>query len=396
MSFPPLNTVKPECQSLLKEVFPLPLFAMRQNIFSKSSRLHEIFKNERVLYPEFVPERLPFRDAQIDELVYAFKPLSEGRKTKNVFVFGSTGTGKTVTVRFVLKELQEYSDRVRALYLNCFEKNSRHAVLVELANFLGAAVPERGLSTAEIHSQFLESLKNCTFSPIIVLDEFDQLLANDGQELLYDLLRTTEQGLRAIPIVLVSNNAEIPAMLEQRVKSSLQASSLSFEPYTPTQLKEILRQRADYAFNQGVLEKEVVNVAAAHAARLGGDARIAIESLLNAGRIAEKENSQKVCLKHLKQAFETVETSVGRKKLPLLSKEEKLLLRLIAESEKGIDSGELFSSFRKAGGKVSDRRFREVLSTLEKQKVVSATQSVKGRGKTRIFKLNVRKEAIGF
>jgi cell division control protein 6 len=368
---------------------------LKQNVFSKTAKLHEVFKNERFLYPEFVPERLPFRDAQIDELVFSLKPLSEGRKARNVFAFGSTGTGKTATIKFVLKELQEFTDRVKALYLNCFEKNSRHAVLVELANALGAAVPERGLSTAEVHSEAMQLLKAQQFSPILVLDEFDQLLANDGVELLYDILRIPEQGLKPIPVILVSNNPELLALLEGRVKSSLQAVSLNFEPYSPMQLKEILKQRAEYAFIEGVLEKEVINVAAAHSAKLGGDARIAIESLLNAGRIAERENSAKVGLKHLKQAFEAVEPSIGRKKIPLLSKDEKTLLAVLSKHPGGIDSGGLFKAFCKVGGKISERHFRGIVSSLEKQKVLNAEQTTKGRGKTRIIKLNVKKESLG-
>ena len=370
---------------------------MRENIFAKgSSRVNEIFRNERVLYPEFVPERLPFRDVQVDELVFAFKPLAEGRKARNVFVHGSTGTGKTATVKHVLKELQEYSDRPRALFLNCFEKNSRHAVLVEFANFLGSAVPERGLSTAEVHAEAMQALKNCTFSPIVVLDEFDQLLEKDsgGQDLLYDLLRVSEQGLRSVGIVLISNRKELLSELEPRVKSSLQAVSAEFSPYSPMQLKEILKQRSAYAFAEGVLEKDIINVASAHASRLGGDARIAIESLLNAGRIAERENSSKVLLKHLKNAFETIELSTGRKKISTLSNDEKALLKILAKSPEGIDSGELFAQFSKSS-KVSDRRFRAIVSGLEKSNVLSAEDSTKGRGKTRIFRLKVKKESIG-
>lgn len=369
---------------------------MKENVFArgKAVKQNELFRNEKVLYPEFVPERLPFRDVQVDELVFAFKPLAEGRKARNVFVFGGTGTGKTATVKYVLKELQDYSDRPRALYLNCFEKNSRHSVLVEFANFLGAAVPERGLSTAEVHAEAMQSLKNCSFAPIIVLDEFDQLLENGGEDLLYDFLRVGEQGLRSIGIVLVSNRRELLSELEPRVKSSLQAISSEFLPYSPMQLKEILKQRASYAFAENALDREVINVAAAHASRLGGDARIAIESLLNAGRIAERENAGKVLLKHLKEAFEAIELSSGRKKIPVLSQAEKSLLEIISKSKGGIDSGSLFAEFSKSS-KVSDRRFREIIAGLEKNRVVSSRQSTKGRGKTRIFSLNVRKETLG-
>src|SRR3990167_7065903 len=128
----------------------------RQNVFSKAGKLREVFKSERFLYPEFVPERLPHRDAEIDNLVYCFQPLTKGLKAHNMFVFGKTGVGKTACVKFVLNELQEFSDRVKALYLNCFEFNSRHSIISKLSNFLGLAMPSRGLSTAELYESLLE------------------------------------------------------------------------------------------------------------------------------------------------------------------------------------------------------------------------------------------------
>ena len=75
--------------------------------------VNSIFKDERFLYPEFVPERLPFRDKELSDLMFCFKPASLGRKPTNIFIYGKPGTGKTVTLKFVLNELEEYSDRVK-------------------------------------------------------------------------------------------------------------------------------------------------------------------------------------------------------------------------------------------------------------------------------------------
>ena len=80
-----------------------------KNIFDSKSE-YSLFKDERFLYPEFVPERLPFRDEEISELVYCLKPATQGKKPTNVFVFGKPGTGKTVALKFVLNELEEFSE----------------------------------------------------------------------------------------------------------------------------------------------------------------------------------------------------------------------------------------------------------------------------------------------
>ena len=68
-------------------------------------------------------------------------------------------------------------------------------MLSEVANFIGAVVPRRGLSTDEVYSKLLESAKRLQFTPIIILDEADQLAVQgkeDASKLLYDLLRIIE------------------------------------------------------------------------------------------------------------------------------------------------------------------------------------------------------------
>jgi cell division control protein 6 len=151
---------------------------MPKNIFADAEE-GEIFRDEKFLYPEFVPERLPYRDAQIDEMVHAFQPVLKGGKPQNVFVFGASGTGKTVTVKYVLRELEAFSNRAKGLYLNCFEYNTRQAVLNQICVFLGVPVPRRGIATDEVYSELLLALKKADFVPLIVLDELDQLMASN-------------------------------------------------------------------------------------------------------------------------------------------------------------------------------------------------------------------------
>lgn len=368
---------------------------MPSNIFAKQAKENCIFNNEEYLYPEFLPERLPHRDVEIDEIASSLNPILKGKRPTNLFLTGGTGTGKTVTARFVLKQLEAYSDRAKSLYLNCFEFNTRNGILAETVSFLGAAMPRRGLSTDEIYSQLLESFKAIDFIPVLVLDEFDQLLLkNEASTLLYDLLRVIEYQKNYFGIILISNNPELPSLLDARVKSSLNFESLTFEQYTPIQLKSILKERVQHAFLPNTVPKEVTDLAAGFAAKNKGDARIAIEALLKAGRNAEKENKKTVSLEHLQTALDSIKSRFLMKSLPALDEHETLLLKILSEKE-ALVSGKLFKEYSSKHKKpLTERSYRLKLAHLQAMNLIQATEKEGIQGKTRLIQLLVPKEQV--
>jgi len=352
------------------------------NIFSSSSQT-SIFKDERFLYPEFVPERLPFRDKEISELVFCLKPASQGKRPTNVFVFGKPGTGKTVSLKFVLSELEEYSDRAKCLYINCFEYSSKQAIISRITNFLGYAVASRGISYAELFSKFVSVLKTKKVLPIIVFDEAEQLLKNEEtKSLLYDLARLPEQQKLSIGLAFISNDSFFLAQIDDRIRSSLQCSSIPFEQYSPSELKEILRERAKYAFNEFILDEDVVPLCAAHAAKLGGDARVAVEVLLKAGRLAAREGAKKVLVKHVRASF-MQEKPVKVEVTSNLSEQEQSIIDLL-KKKKSLDSGAIYEVLK---NKFAERTLRSALSLLEEKKLIVSDKEIKGRGFTRVVKL---------
>jgi cell division control protein 6 len=353
------------------------------NIFDSKKDI-SLFKDERFLYQDFVPERLPFRDKELSELVFCLKPATTGKKPTNVFVYGKPGTGKTVTLKFVLNELEEFSDRAKCLYLNCFEFSSKQAILSKITNFMGYAVPDRGVSSEEVYSKLVAVLRTSKSIPIIVFDEAEQLLKDESKkELLYDLSRLGEQQKLSLGLVFISNDNFFLSNLDDRIRSSLQASSIPFEQYSSSDLKEILKERAKYAFLDYVLEEDVIPLCAAHAAKLGGDARVAIDILLKAGRLAERENSKKVMVKHVRASF-MQEKVVKVEITSNLSDQEKQILSLLEKNSKlDIDSGFIYSSLEK---NFSERTLRSAISELEKKNLVSSQKVIKGKGFSRIIK----------
>src|SRR3989338_2830094 len=319
---------------------------MPKNLFSSSaSKERGVFLDERYLYPEFIPEKLPYREKEIETLVYCFDPVLRARKPLNVFLAGSTGVGKTVCVKYVLNQLEESFDRAKSLYLNCFEYNSRPSVLIAIANFVGAGVPRRGLATDEIFTKMVEYLKKSGFVPIVILDEFDQLLISEQNSiLLYDLLRVVEYEKLHIGIVMISNDVSLTTKLDSRIRSSLAEQTIIFNSYSPSQLKGILKERCDGAFVKGAAGDDIISLAAAHAAKIGGYCRVALESLLRAGRLAERANLSKVSIEHLRSAFEDVDAVSALKSLKHLDGDEKMLLQIIAQNQP-LASGKIYEIY---------------------------------------------------
>lgn len=369
---------------------------MPENLFAKAKRENQLFKDEAVLYPDFLPEQLPEREKELQELVFALKPASSGGKPRNLFIYGPPGTGKTASTRFVLKQLQEFSGKAKAVLVNCFEANSRHAALSFLAHAFGAIIPKRGVGSEEIYSELLGVWKRSGAVPIVVLDEADQLLlTEDGGKLLYDLLRVFELQNTRTGVIIISNDSELLVRLDERVKSSLSVQQLFFEKYSPQQLKTILQERARQAFFPNALDAQVIPIAAGHAAKMGGDCRVGIECLLAAGREAEKRNHEKVLPEHLHQVFASVDKVSLEKRLKYLSPTEIMVLK-IAARHSDLVSGDLLVFVQDEGEKkIGERMFRQIVSKLEQMRLVEAKPVAQGhRGKTRQISLLVEREKV--
>jgi len=235
-------------------------------------------------------------------------------------------------------------------------------------------------------ARLLPVLKRTDFIPIIVLDEADQLLyAGEASKIFYDLLRIVETAKTRFGLVFISNDPGLPAKLDDRVRSSLAQQQVEFHQYLPNQLKSILSERAEYAFLSSALEKDAIDLVAAHAAKHSGDCRIAMSCLLRAGRLAEKENSPKLLVSHVRQAIDELVPRQEEKTAPFLSEQEKVLLELVGDNKP--TSGELFNQYTAVfKNPVSLRRFREIVNGLESKSLVTTEfTALKGRGRTRII-----------
>ncbi len=373
------------------------------NIFEDILTSPRIFKNRDVLRHTYTPDDLPHRDEQIRTLASILAPALRGETPSNVLIYGKTGTGKTATVKFVGRQLEEISRKlnVRCMvhYINCELIDTQYRVLASLANALGRTVPMTGWPTDQVYEEVKKALDMKEQTVIIVLDEIDKLVKK-GDEVLYNLSRiNSELEKGKVSIIGISNDLKFKNYLDPRVISSLSEEEIIFPPYNAEQLKDILEQRAKLAFYDGVLDDEVIPYCAALAAQEHGDARKALDLLRVSGEIAEKENADRVTKEHVKKAVKKIESDHIAEAVRTLPTQSKILLfGMVLLTESGyrkFTTGEVYAVYknlcRRIGMDVlTQRRISDLISELDMLGIINSIVISKGRyGRTREIKLDV-------
>ncbi|MBI4116113.1 orc1/cdc6 family replication initiation protein [Candidatus Pacearchaeota archaeon] len=277
---------------------------------------NNIFKDKSVLQTNYQPREIPYRDEQIKQIASILAPILRGEKPSNLFLYGKTGTGKTLSVQYVKEGLMKRADKtngfnLRIEYLNCKLKkisDTEYRILAELIRKLGGEVPDTGLPTESVYNRFIEIIDSEKQLVILILDEIDQTVKRISDGFLYNLTRlNSELSKSQICIVGISNDLTFLEGLDPRVRSSLSEEEIVFPPYNALQLKEILRIRAKEVFKEDVMNDGVIEKCAAFAAREHGDARRALDLLRISGELAERDGSKKVMIKHIDEANNKIE-----------------------------------------------------------------------------------------
>jgi len=379
---------------------------MEENIFNKFLQTPPLFINREALTISYIPEAISHREKQINDLGRILASALKGGRPSNVFLYGRTGTGKTLVSRFVGSELERISqsngNKVKILYVNCKMKkiaDTEYRLLVALSKELGKEVPFTGLPTDQVYHMFFESLESYNKTIIIIIDEIDTLVQRTGDEILYNLTRVNQELKNSkISIIGITNNLGFIESLDPRVKSSLSEEELIFPPYNALQLQDILRTRSSLAFAPSSLEPGVIEKCAALAAQEHGDARRALDLLRVAGELAERNCEEKVLIKHVDMAQEKIDMDRVLETVKAQPKQSQIVLYTIiqlAEKSKEIQTGEVIDSYQTVciehGLKpLTQRRVSDLIAELDLFGVITTKVISKGRyGRTRVITLNL-------
>ena len=367
-----------------------------------------IFKNKKSLQTTYNPETILHRDEQINTIASILAPALKEDKPSNLFIYGKTGTGKTLTIKHVTQHMKKMASErdiaITIIYLNCKMKriaDTEYRIIAQIIKELGEEVPYTGLPTDEVYNKFFRIMKKSkTKTLIIVLDEIDQLIKKAGDEIIYNLIRINSQIQDVqISIVGISNNLLFTDNIDPRVRSSLSEEELVFPPYNAVQLQDILKKRAEEAFKEGILGNGVIEKCAAYSAREHGDARRALELLRVSGELAERAGLTKVRIDHIDRAEEKIEKERVLEIIKTQPKQSQVvilgLIYLMEKETKKVFTGDVYELYKQLCLKtdlrpLTQRRISDIVGELDMLGIINAKLVSNGRyGRTREIKTDI-------
>jgi archaeal cell division control protein 6 len=376
-------------------------------IFRRAREGRALFVDRNALSPDYIPQRLPFRDPQTKAVAEVLAPILHGSKPSNLLLYGKTGTGKTAVARYVLSRLQGEADQRDLLvaYVNTRLANTEYRTLAEFSEHLklpeDSRIPFTGLSIGEVLDRIFRQIKTSGAHVVLVLDEIDYLVKTFGDEVLYEFTRSNERLTPGfLSLIGISNDLQFKDGLDPRVLSSLSEEELVFPPYTVEELREILVERAEVAFKPGVASPAAINLCAAMAGSEHGDARRAIDLLRIAGEVAEREGLSEIDDSCITRASDKMEHDRVEEAIRSLPPQNKAILLAVSRFKGGTNTGELYLAYSSLCKKVgieslTQRRVSGILAELDLLGLVEASVVSKGRrGRTKKIQLLIGTEAL--
>ncbi|CAL1391141.1 unnamed protein product [Linum trigynum] len=240
-----------------------------------------------------LPKSLPCRNKEMDEITTFIKGAicDDQCLGRCLYIHGVPGTGKTMSVLSVMRNLRSEVDAGTVKPYSFVEVNG-----------LKLASPENiyrviyeALSGHRVSWKKALHLLNERFSNgksigkgddkpcIILIDELD-LLVTRNQSVIYNILDWPNKPHSKLIVIGIANTMDLPEKLLPRISSRLGIQRLCFGPYNYQQLQEIISSRLK---GIDVFDKQAVEFASRKVAAISGDARRALEICRRAAEIAD-------------------------------------------------------------------------------------------------------------
>lgn len=343
-----------------------------------------LFKNAVALDYDYIPKLIPFRENQQMHMASCINPLFSNRSGRNLIIHGTPGIGKTVACKKVLQELEEKTEDIVPIYINCWQKNSSYKVIVEICDILGYKfVQNKG--TEELFKIVKERLNK--ISSVLVFDEIDK---TEDYDFLYSIL----EEIYRKSIFLITNHKEWITTIDKRIRSRLVPEILEFKPYTQNEINGILKERLNSAFYENSFNDEAFEEISKKAFEFE-DVRTGLYLLRESATIAEDKSARQVNIEHVNSAIDKLD-GFSVKDTDDLNDDTNMILDIIKENS-GEKIGDIYKKYQDKGGSAVYKTFHRRIKKLESGKFITIERLSGGsQGNTSIIKYNNYKKLTEF
>ena len=356
--------------------------------------------------------RFVHREKQHNALVIHLSPLLKNQSASNLFVYGLPGTGKTALTLDLIEKLKAAVAKQRVnlkpVFVNCQENRTDVTILWRILSELceGREIPRMGWQRARLIDEFKKALDDETLNLLVVLDEIDCTLRQQGDQVLYTLSRLGDYVPARVSTITISNDVNVMSYLQPKVASSFGRNKVIFTPYNAKELVSIMRDRVKYAFYQGVVEEGVLEKIAAVETVKRGDAREALKLLHACALVALEKRLRKITVDLVDEASERLENEAYVGVAATLPLHQKLLyLGILEHPGPAMTSDDVYAAYDRNCSRfqykpLSDRMIRNFLVSFTQMGLIDSDVGwVKDLGKkarriTVPLKSSLRKQCV--
>jgi cell division control protein 6 len=340
-----------------------------------------LFRNEMALDSSFIPKMIPYRELQQKQIAACIKPLFEERNGRNILIHGLPGVGKTVACRHVINEIEQHTEDIYVIYVNCWQRKTSYQIALEICDVLGYKFTQNK-KTEELIEMAKQMINKK--SAVFVLDEVDKL---EDVDLLYYLL----EELYKKSIIMITNFREWITDLDERIKSRLSAEMLEFRPYNENEIRGILKERISSAFVSGVWENDAFDIVAKKTFELK-DVRQGLFMMRQAGDEAESRASRKIETADVMKAMKKQE-EFSIKNPEELEDDTQMILDMIKKNS-GEKIGDAFKRYKELGGAKEYKSFQRKIKLLEDGRFIEAEKQTGAGGNTTIIRYKEKERKL--
>ncbi len=347
------------------------------------SENESLFVNETALSYEYVPKLLPYREVQQKRIATCISPLFSERTGRNILVFGPPGVGKTVATKHILQEIEEKTDQIIPLYVNCWKKNTSYKVILELCHLIEYKFTHN--KKADELFEIVAKLLN-KFSVVFVFDEIDK---TDDLDFLYLIL----EKIKKKSIILLTNYKDAIMDIDTRIRSRLTPELLEFKPYSLEETKGILKQRVELAFVPKVWQTEAFDCIAQKTFDLQ-DIRSGLYLLKETGLLTEEKSLRQITLTQAKEALSKLHDFKIKSTTDLAKETQQILILIKQNSPSKI--GDLYKLYdNQYRGEMSYKTFTRKIAKLQEGKFITLNRLEGGiKGNTSIISYNTQTKTL--